>query len=137
MVDSPKPAAKNDTKDSTLPMTTAEMLAHEAGQDKKVTRWAMGIAVIFHVIIFAMHWPSFAGGLSDAKEKKNRIYVVKQVKFKQPPRREMQQIPKPKTQQPLVLNGEVTISVAMYQAPSIRPPENNMNHGVNGDIPMP
>jgi protein TonB len=98
MSDSPKPAAKKDTNDDKLPMTTAEMLAHEAGQDQKVTRWAMGIAVIFHVIIFAMHWPSFAGGLSDAKEKKNRIYVVKQVKFKQPPRREMQQIPKPKTQ---------------------------------------
>ncbi len=98
MSDSPKPAAKKDANSDELPMTTAEMLAHEAGQDKKVTRWAMGIAVIFHVIIFAMHWPSFAGGLSDAKEKKNRIYVVKQVKFKQPPRREMQQIPKPKTQ---------------------------------------
>ncbi len=79
-------------------MTTAEMLALEAGQDKKVTRWSLGIAVIFHIIIFAMHWPSFAGGLSDAKEKKSKIYVVKQVKFKQPPRREMQQIPKPKTQ---------------------------------------
>ena len=32
------------------------------------------------------------------QEKKSKIYVVKQVKFKQPPRREMQQITKPKTQ---------------------------------------
>ena len=78
-------------------MTTAEMLAMEEGQDKKVTRWAMGIAVVFHVIIFAMHWPSFASGLSDASEKKNKIYVVKQVKFKQPPPPKQQQIPKPKT----------------------------------------
>jgi protein TonB len=96
MSDSPKPAPKKT--DDKLPLTTAELLALEAGQDKKVARWSLGIAVIFHIIIFAMHWPSFAGGLSDAKEKKSKIYVVKQVKFKQPPRREMQQIPKPKTQ---------------------------------------
>lgn len=79
-------------------MTTAEMLALEETQDRKFTRWATGIAVILHVIIFAVHWPSFAGGLSDAQEKRTKIYVVKQVKFKQPPKREMQQIPKPKTQ---------------------------------------
>ena len=94
MSDSPKPAAKQEA----ISMTTAEMLIAEAGQDKRAARWAMGIAVIFHIFVFAMHWPSFASGLSDAKEKKNKIYVVKQVKFKQPPRQEMQQIPKPKTQ---------------------------------------
>jgi len=96
MSGSPKSAPKN--KGDQLPLTTAETLALEANQDKKAARWALGIAIIFHVIIFAMHWPSFASGLSDAKEKKSKIYVVKQVKFKQPPRREMQQIPKPKTQ---------------------------------------
>jgi len=92
---SPKPAPNHDQR---MPMTTAEMLALEETQDRKFTRWATGIAVILHVIIFAVHWPSFAGGLSDAQEKKTKIYVVKQVKFKQPPKREMQQIPKPKTQ---------------------------------------
>lgn len=92
---SPKPEPNHDKR---MPMTTAEMLALEETQDRKFTRWATGIAVILHVIIFAVHWPSFAGGLSDAQEKKTKIYVVKQVKFKQPPKREMQQIPKPKTQ---------------------------------------
>jgi protein TonB len=92
---SPKPAPNHDQR---MPMTTAEMLALEETQDRKFTRWATGIAVILHVIIFAVHWPSFAGGLSDAQEKRTKIYVVKQVKFKQPPKREMQQIPKPKTQ---------------------------------------
>ena len=98
MSDSPKPKKKPDAAQEKMPITTAEMLVAEEGQDRKVTRWAVGIAVIFHIVIFAMHWPTFAGGLSDAKEKKSKIYVVKQVKFKQPPRREMQQIPKPKTQ---------------------------------------
>jgi TonB family protein len=98
MSDSPKAEGTKDAKPAEkLSMTTAEMLAMEEGQDKKVTRWAMGIAVVFHVIIFAMHWPSFASGLSDASEKKNKIYVVKQVKFKQPPPPKQQQIPKPKT----------------------------------------
>jgi TonB family protein len=98
MSDSPKTDSTKDAKQAEqLPMTTAEILALEEGQDKKVTRWAMGIAVVFHVIIFAMHWPSFASGLSDAQEKKNKIYVVKQVKFKQPPPPKQQQIPKPKT----------------------------------------
>jgi len=98
MSDSPKADSTKDAKQAEqLPMTTAEILALEEGQDRKVTRWAMGIAVVFHVIIFAMHWPSFASGLSDAQEKKNKIYVVKQVKFKQPPPPKQQQIPKPKT----------------------------------------
>ena len=89
----PDPASNSE-----LPITTAELLAAEETQDRKFTRWALGIAIILHVVIFAIQWPSFASGLSDAKEKKSKIYVVKQVKFKQPPRREMQQIPKPKTQ---------------------------------------
>ncbi len=98
MSDSPKADSTKDAEQAEqLPMTTAEILALEEGQDRKVTRWAMGIAVVFHVIIFAMHWPSFASGLSDAQEKKNKIYVVKQVKFKQPPPPKQQQIPKPKT----------------------------------------
>jgi periplasmic protein TonB len=94
----PKKTKPDAVDDSDMPMTTAEMLAAEETQDRKFARWALGIAIVFHVIIFAVQWPSFAGGLSDAKEKKSKIYVVKQVKFEQPPRREMQQIPKPKTQ---------------------------------------
>jgi TonB family protein len=89
----PDPASNSE-----LPITTAEMLAAEETQDRKFARWALGIAIVFHIVVFAIQWPSFASGLSDAKEKKSKIYVVKQVKFKQPPRREMQQIPKPRTQ---------------------------------------
>jgi TonB family protein len=94
----PRKTKPDAAQDSDLPMTTAEMLAAEETQDRKFARWALGIALVFHIIVFAVQWPTFASGLSDAREKKNKIYVVKQVKFKQPPRREMQQIPKPKTQ---------------------------------------
>jgi len=99
MSDSPKSPRNPDAgQGGNLPLTTAEMLAAEEHQDRTAARWALGIAVILHVIIFALHWPTFASGLSDAQQKKSKIYVVKQVKFKQPPRREMQQITKPKTQ---------------------------------------
>jgi len=38
-------------------------------------------------------------------------------------------IPMPKIQAPPAVTGEVTMSVAMYIAPSISPPENSMNSG--------
>jgi periplasmic protein TonB len=78
--------------------TVIEIIAQEEEQDKRFTRAAIVAAVILHLFIFWFHWPTFAGGLKEAAEKKTKIYVVKQVKFKQPPPQEMQQIPKPKTQ---------------------------------------
>ncbi len=80
-----------------LPPTVAEIIAQEESMDRKFMRWAVLVAVVLHAIIFAVNWPTFAGGLKDASEKKTKIYVVKQVKFKQPPKQEMKQIPKPKT----------------------------------------
>jgi len=83
--------------DVKIPLTTAEILASEENQDRKFTRAAIVVAAVLHLVIFAVHWPSFAGGLKEATEKKTKIYVVKQVKFKQPPPPQQQQIPKPKT----------------------------------------
>ncbi len=39
-------------------------------------------------------------------------------------------IPMPKIQAPAVVTGEVTMSVAMYMAPIMRPPENSMKVGL-------
>ncbi len=80
-----------------MPPTVIEIIAQEEKQDRNFTRLAMALAAIFHIFIFAVTWPSFAGAVSDAKQKKSKIYVVKQVKFKQPPPKQDQQIPKPKT----------------------------------------
>jgi protein TonB len=77
--------------------TVIEIIAQEEQQDKRFTRVAVAVAVALHLFIFWFNWPTFAGGLKDATEKKTKVYVVKQVKFKQPPRQELQQIPKPKT----------------------------------------
>jgi periplasmic protein TonB len=83
---------------SGMPPTVMEILAQEESSDRKFARIALGLAVVFHVFLFAITWPTFAGATSEAKEKKQKIYVVKQVKFKQPPPRREQQILKPRTQ---------------------------------------
>ena len=93
MSDAKKPDAASGNG---LQPTVIEIIAHEEKQDARFTRWSLGVAVVLHIIIFAMQWPTFAGSLSSAKEKKSKIYVVRQVKFKQPPKQEMKQIPKPK-----------------------------------------
>ncbi|MCU0303115.1 MAG: energy transducer TonB [Thermoanaerobaculales bacterium] len=95
MTETPKTASK--APEPQLKPTVIEIIAAEERQDKKLTRIAMVVAVVVHVFIFAFHWPTFAGGLKDATEKKTKIYVVKQVKFQQPPQQELQQIPKPKS----------------------------------------
>ena len=97
MTETPKQTqAPPETKVEMKP-TVIEIIAQEEQQDKKFTRAAIAVAVALHLFVFWFHWPTFAGGLKDASEKKTKIYVVKQVKFKQPPKQELQQIPKPKT----------------------------------------
>jgi protein TonB len=93
MSDTKKPAGT----DAKLLPTVMEIIAQEDKQDRVFWRWAFGFAVVLHVVLFVVTWPSFAGGLKDASEKKNKIYVVKQVKFQQPPPPQQQQIPKPQT----------------------------------------
>jgi periplasmic protein TonB len=90
--------SQQSAADRGMPPTVMEILAQEERSDRKFGRIALGLAVVFHVFLFAITWPSFAGASSTAKEKKQKIYVVKQVKFKQPPPRREQQILKPRTQ---------------------------------------
>jgi protein TonB len=97
MTETPKQPTAPPGKKVEMKPTVIEIIAQEELQDRKFTRAAVAVAAILHLFIFWFHWPSFAGGLKDATEKKTKIYVVKQVKFKQPPKQELQQIPKPKT----------------------------------------
>jgi protein TonB len=79
-----------------IPLTVHEIIAQEEQAEAKVTKWSIGIAVTLHVILFFVQWPDLAAAMAENKQKKPRIFVVKQVKFKQPPKKELQQIPKPK-----------------------------------------
>jgi protein TonB len=95
MSEAQKPA--NKAGGNSLPPTVIEIIAQVEKQDVWFTRWSLGAAIVLHIIFFVMTWPSFAGAKTDAQTQKAKIYVVKQVKFKQPPKQEMRQIPKPRT----------------------------------------
>ena len=92
-----KASPSNAAAEPKLPPTVIEIIAAEEKLDKKFGRIALILAAVFHAMIFAVTWPSFAGAVKEAKQTKAKIYVVKQVKFKQPPPRQDQQIPKPRT----------------------------------------
>ena len=76
-----------------------EIIAQEEAQDSKFARIAFISAIVLHAVFFIMNWNFLVWGddAGDHDQKKTKIYVVKQVKFKQPPKQELQQIPKPKT----------------------------------------
>jgi protein TonB len=87
---------KTQQNEPQIPPTVHEIIAQEEQMEAKVTRWSIGIAVVVHVILFLVQWPDLAGAMAENKQNKPKIFVVKQVKFKQPPKKELQQIPKPK-----------------------------------------
>jgi protein TonB len=97
MSEAQKPTTAKRADEPKLPPTVIEIIAQEEKSDKASGRVAVVLAAIFHIVIFAITWPSFAGAAKDAQQTKAKIYVVKQVKFKQPPPRQDQQIPKPRS----------------------------------------
>jgi TonB family protein len=93
-----KPPATRTSGEPELPLTVMEMIAHEEAQDRKFLRVALLLAAIFHVVLFAITFPTFAAAIKEVKQVKAKVYVVKQVKFKQPPpRQDQQQILRPKS----------------------------------------
>ena len=69
--------------------------AQEEAEDRKRTRWAIAGAVILHIIFFAVHLPELVAEQHEAK--KQKVYVVQQVRFKPPPPKQQQEIPKPRS----------------------------------------
>lgn len=96
MNDAPEKKTTNDAG-AVLPPTVLEIIAEEEAQERKWFRISLVAAVMVHVILFWIHWPSFAGTGRDAERQETKIYVMKQVKFKPPKRPEMENIPKPQT----------------------------------------
>ena len=86
-------AEKQATAETELAAGDLLTFAKEYDEDRKTMRWAMIVAVILHVIFFTFQFPEF---VADAQEqKKPKIYVVQQVRFKPPPPKQQQEIPKP------------------------------------------
>lgn len=71
-----------------------EIFAEEYEEDRKYMRIATVFAVILHVIFFLITVPE--GIAQSSEEKKQKVYVVQQVRFKPPPPKQKQDIPKPK-----------------------------------------
>jgi len=76
--------------------TTAEMFLIEEAEDRRIMWAAAGIAILFHVIFFFINFPDWKETVETVKQKP-KVYVVQQVRFKQPPPRQQQEIPKPRS----------------------------------------
>lgn len=74
-------------------LTTTFALEYE--EDRKTMRWAVGIAIVLHAVMFFVTFPEFRS--EDIKPaEKPKIFVVQQTRFKPPPPKQQQEIPKPK-----------------------------------------
>ena len=123
-----------EPKKPTQPDATKEMagggefaaFALEEREDAKHVRFALIGAVIFHVILFIINFPQF---IAEAQEqKKQKVYVVQQVRFKPPPPKQQQEIPKPRSK-------KVPIPDPTPDAPP--PPEPTGPIRVGGDVKPP
>ena len=68
----------------------------EQADDNRNLRRSFAVAVVFHVILLVINFPSWSSGKDQTLEKP-KVYVVQQVRFKPPPPKEEQQIPQKKT----------------------------------------
>ncbi len=69
--------------------------ALEYEEDNKKLKWAIVIAVIFHLVLFIIQLPKMAEG-AIKKADKPKVYVVQQIRFKPPPPQKQQDLLKPR-----------------------------------------
>lgn len=88
--------SSEQTTDRSVDLAGGEFLtfAEEESQDKKALRIALIVAVVLHGALFALKFPELAA--QTAEEKKQKVYVVQQVRFRPPPPEQKQEIPKPR-----------------------------------------
>lgn len=58
--------------------------ALEYEEDRKKLRWAIGIAVVLHIVLFLIHLPEMIQE-DLGKAEKQKVYVVQQIRFRPPP----------------------------------------------------
>jgi TonB family protein len=88
--DKPQRALKNEAPAVTT--SVEETFALEYEKDRKNMRIAIIGAVIVHIIFFLIQVPEIIAQPEEAK--KTKVYVVQQVRFKPPPPKQQQDIPK-------------------------------------------
>jgi len=97
MTQSKKPVTQTEADREATEAAAGDFLtfAQEDEDDKKRTRWAVGVAVVLHIIFFVVQIPEAVAKAREAT--KQKVYVVQQVRFKPPPPKQQQEIPKPKS----------------------------------------
>jgi len=71
--------------------------AMEDAEDSKHMKWAIGAAIGLHVVLFIINFGFLKPDVASADAKKQKVYVVQQVRFKPPPPKQQQELPKPKS----------------------------------------
>jgi len=91
------PASSTTTTPSKRDLSGGEYTTFllEEKADGVALKWALVIAAVFHGILLLVALPSI-GAERQKKEKKQKVYVVQQVRFKPPPPKEKRELPKPK-----------------------------------------
>jgi protein TonB len=93
----PRPGAKKvDGAAGTASQERLETYMYEEAEDNRTLRWAVVVAVIFHLGLVLVNLPELRSAVTTAAEKP-KVYVVQQVRFKPPPPQEQKQLPKPKS----------------------------------------
>ncbi len=77
------------------PGSSLDTFAAEYEEDRKTMRVAVIVALVFHLVLLAIHLPELVSAKPPEPDKQ-KVYVVQQVRFKPPPPKKQQEIPKPK-----------------------------------------
>jgi periplasmic protein TonB len=90
--DEKKKARRGPSREATdLMVGDLQTFAWEYEEDRKTLRWAVAIAVVFHVIILSYKLPQIVDNTQNVQQKP-KVYVVQQVRFRPPPPPEKQEI---------------------------------------------
>ncbi len=90
----PEPTRKRKKQDFGIEAGEYGIYALEEAEDKKFNRIAWGVAILFHAILFFLHFPEIQ--VQAQEREKQKVYVVQQVRFRPPPPQQQQEVPKPK-----------------------------------------
>jgi protein TonB len=87
-----KDTAKKAGPGATSDLTAGDFhtFAAEYDEDRTKLRWAIGIAVVLHVVLFLIKLPDIIQA-QIAKAEKPKVYVVQQIRFKPPQQQQEQQ----------------------------------------------
>lgn len=67
------------------PAGTHEFLVNAHRNDDRTTRIGLSIAVLAHLVFFAVNWPSIASSTPEPAVKKPRILVLRNIRYEEPP----------------------------------------------------